>query len=372
MKLLTKLFFARSIVAWSSSSVRQLRPVSNKLKAASYVQEIMTHEDPTEAEQRLALMWEQAPFRTVENLVNGTLLGLGSTTGLKRRVHEPGITDKYDDTLFVPLFRQESSDDGTDEGRQSSDSEVTPIKKQRQKKNFALTVAYRGPDFCGWQTQVDNSLPSVQQSLEEHLSLMDEDRYRVDVRVCGRTDSGVHAIGQVCRFRTRLDVDRDDVLRHMESFPLSSSLRILEVKPVSPKFHPSFGSTCRAYVYMIDEGFLSEAEIDQLNNMLQELENKTLDYIAVSYGKIKTQSTVCTLFCARTFRLDDNGGVCIQLVGNRFLRRMVRILVSTALLRVFEGETSLVDILEPKDRSLSARPAPPGGLIFVGADFETM
>jgi tRNA U38,U39,U40 pseudouridine synthase TruA len=125
---------------------------------------------------------------------------------------------------------------------------------------------------------------------------------------------------------------------------------------------------------MIDEGFLSETEINQLNALLQELENKTLDYVAVSYGKIKTQSTDCTLFCARAFRLDqdDGGGVCIQLVGNRFLRRMVRILVSTALLQVFEGETSLLGILEPKDRSLSARPAPSGGLMFVGADFQTM
>lgn len=362
------LLLVSSIHAWVTVVGRQ--NLSLKLRAVSSYQRMPYSDDETETEERLRLMWTQAPFRTIEKLVNGTILGSGST-GLRQK--SPSNPFSYDDTLFAPLFKQSDlSIEGTAEEPVAVESLVQ--NKQNKRKNFALTVAYRGSSFCGWQTQVDNSLPSVQQSLEEHLVLLEKERDRVDVRVCGRTDSGVHAIGQVCRYRTFMNVDRDDVQRHLETLPLADSLRCLKVTPVSDKFHPSFGSTCRAYVYVIDAGFITESEVEKLNNLLQELENKTLDFVAVSYGKIKTQSTDCTLFCARAFALDeeDGGGVCIQLVGNRFLRRMVRILVSTALLWVFDGKTSLLDLLEAKDRSLSARPASPGGLMFVGADFETM
>jgi tRNA pseudouridine38-40 synthase len=356
MKFLFLLLLLDSIYAWTAvknhyltSSRLHVEVVGNRGLGVPYVE--------SQAMQRLRLLWSQHPFQIAGNLVNENLQGI--STGLKRRRDAQG---PYDDTLFAALFALDLQ--GSDRKQQTDDAP-----NKTKKKSFALTVAYRGTDFCGWQTQINQTLPSVQQSLEEHLAELQ--KTRVDVRVCGRTDAGVHAIGQVCRFRTALNLESEDIQRHLDLSPLASSFRCLRVQPVSSKFHPGFGATCRAYTYLIDQDFITATEIDQLDDMLQELENNTLDYYGFSYGKVKTQSTDCTLYCARAFPL-ENGGVCIQIVGDRFLRRMVRILVSTALSRVFSGGSSLMPLIEAKNRTLCAPPAPPGGLIFVGADFETL
>jgi tRNA pseudouridine38-40 synthase len=282
------------------------------------------------------------------------------------------VAGPFDDTLFAKVFSPDSNNSSAclDHLPPAHHDSITS-----RKRSFLLTVAYRGSDFCGWQTQLDHSLPSVQQSLEVYLEMLQ--KTRVDVRVCGRTDAGVHAIGQVCRYRTELDIREQDIQRHFDQAPFSHSFRCLSVQPVSSKFHPGFGATCRAYAYLIDPNLITDAEVDQLDSMLRELEHQTLDYYGFSYGKVKTQSTECTMYCARAASL-DSGGICIQLVGDRFLRRMVRLLVSTALFQVFEGKSSLIPLIAAsaasRDRKLGAAlpAAPPGGLVFVSASFQTM
>ena len=232
-------------------------------------------------------------------------------------------------------------------------------------------MLFRSP-FCGWQTQPRSDLPSVQQSIEEHLALLHGSR--VDVRVSGRTDAGVSAIGQVCRFRSRKQISKEDVKAHMDCFPLSSRLKCLEVRDVADSFHPTFGATFRAYVYLIDDDTISKDEVEKLNDMLRTLENKTLDYVGFSYGKVTTTSTNCTLRFARACSTESRKGraLCIQLVGDRFLRRMVRLLVATALSLSFEtrGNQALIELVQTQDRTLASTLAPPNGLIFVGAEFD--
>lgn len=358
--------------------------------------------------------------------------------------------------------------------------------------SFLLEIAYMGEHFCGWQTQPNNKeRPSVQQTLEDWLQPMFEpsrrtktkknnrerietpdsnnkkkkriiQEPRVNIRVAGRTDAGVHAIGQICRFRTwskgggqstfqwndvpttmtSTGVDDDDAVsnsvnelkspseklqEYINQHPLSgTSFRCLRVTPVSSKFHPTFGASCRAYLYLIDASPIEELLknrscvqgtlpsifvkrfVQKLNSILQPLEDQELDYLAMSYGQVKTQSTLCHLMIARAFLVEFNleetdlkygserrrqSALCIQLVGNRFLRRMVRILVSTALREALSMENipattsncdrgkdgygdddvasqRLVNVLLSKDRTQSAPPAPPQGLIFASAIFE--
>jgi len=113
---------------------------------------------------------------------------------------------------------------------------------------------------------------------------------------------------------------------------------------------------------------------------------------SLSYGKVKTETTFCTLFKAGASIVQinshtgsdgetANGALCIELVGNRFLRRMVRILVATALregLDIIHGNSDmrswrlrLLDIVRGGKRKASAKAAPPEGLLFVGAIFKT-
>ncbi|KAI2509907.1 tRNA pseudouridine synthase [Fragilaria crotonensis] len=346
------------IHAWPSIIVQKLKSSSHLGSTArDDVHGIIGFDTPSE--QRIRFLWSQQRFQTANNLVTGLIQGVPA--GLKPGSYE---NDQLAGHLFASLFSSEPND--CVKLKQLS----PPINDsfKTKKRSFALTVAYLGSEFCGWQTQPNNTLPSVQASLEAHLALMQ--KCRVDVRVCGRTDAGVHAIGQVCRYRTELDIDSHDVQRHIDRFPFSNGFRCLHVQRVSSKFHPGFGATCRAYAYVIDPHFVTAAEVDRLDTILRELEYKTLDYYGFSYGKVKTQSTNCTLYCARAISL-ENGGICIQLAGDRFLRRMVRLLCRRRSFLAFEQEpSSLIPRITALDRTLCSQAAPPDGLIFVTATYE--
>lgn len=363
--LLPLLVVFHSIKAWSFHL--SCHPSSTKLEATAgkFDLHIFRDDDGTDCIQRLRLLWCDEKFQIANHLVTGYIQG--SFAGLKRRSDAVG---PFDDTLFAKVFHLDP--------KQSCWTHLPPAYKESvrsRKRSFLFTIAYRGSDFCGWQTQPNHSLPSVQHSLEVYLEGLQ--KTRVDVRVCGRTDSGVHAIGQVCRFRTELDIREQDIQSYLDQSPFSQSFRCLSVQAVSSKFHPGFGATCRAYAYLIDPGVVKDSEVQRLGSMLQELEHKTLDYYGFSYGKVKTQSTECTIYCARAVSL-ENGGICIQIVGDRFLRRMVRLLVSTAMFQLISGKSSLIPLITAsaasRDRKLGAvlPAAPPGGLVFVGASFATI
>ena len=335
-------------------------------------------------------------------------------------------------------------------------------------QHFALVVAYHGDDFCGWQRQPNNKEKnSVQAMLEDSLqtlmimSLMPSPipssqmsqkcQYFLqkppNIRVCGRTDAGVHAVGQICRLRATSEQNmtptkiQNHLNEHLTSCvgetmppqqqqrkslqedatPRLQRLKCLHVQRVPRGFHPTFGATCRAYTYLIDiappptdtsvsmsDGIkisrtgvaLTTERVERLNDMLQYLEGKDLDYVGLSYGRLKTQTSNCTLYHAKaclvehassstvdgTTCSDYKGNIsstalCIELVGNRFLRRMVRLLVSTALQIALPqrpssdsaqlpAEDALYKLILERDRALAHRPAPPDGLIFVGARFS--
>ena len=207
----------------------------------------------------------------------------------------------------------------------------------------------------------------------------------LEIKVAGRTDRGVSAIAQVCRVRTWEDID--DIKTYVKSVVNEDTangnggLRITNVESVGGDFHPSFGATCRSYAYLIDLDMddekghssvdlcestrptISRSIVPKLDRMLRAIEGNELDYYAFSHGKVKTQTTLCTLHHARagivewTGDSDDTSlaqkrqALCFELVGNRFLRRMVRILVATALREAYRDDAprdALLKILSSK------------------------
>ena len=327
------------------------------------------YDEETLPDSELRLFWHGQSFSALERILDSVIIDQNPTSDpLLIRQDREEKSHLSSEELFSSLF----------EGSPNTLSDSEPFFPYSRKRSFRMDIAYRGSCFCGWQTQPNNQeLPSVQQSLEEWLRPLSSSG-RVDVRVSGRTDAGVSALGQVCRFRTNRVVSAQQVLQHMSTCPLvkEGSLRCLKVTRVTDQFHPTFGSKKRAYVYIMDPKSLSVENIQELNNMLQRLEGMELDYYGVSYGKVKTETTLCTLEFARaslvTVSGDNERMLCIQLVGDRFLRRMVRILVATVLREVLGtansgNEDRLLDIVQARDRKASARAAPPGGLMFVGA-----
>jgi tRNA pseudouridine(38-40) synthase len=285
-------------------------------------------------------------------------------------------------------------------------------------RHYCLRVAYHGDAFCGWQIQPNNSQqPSVQGMLEECIGNVfytcsssvgqKKSLGSSHIEVAGRTDAGVSAIGQVCRFRIRRhDLTSETIHKSLNTAisngPVNTSLRVTHVAEVTRAFHPSFTTSCRAYCYLIDvpgTGFWSAGEglhqkVSVLSTLLQELEDNDLDYVGVSYGRVKTQDTICRLYHARACLVETQqpkqqtnsaSAICIELVGNRFLRRMVRMLVETSMRLTVDNyinqpesenkittqqqsvqNDALLRLIQQADRSLCGT-APPNGLIFVSA-----
>ncbi|GAX10746.1 tRNA pseudouridine38-40 synthase [Fistulifera solaris] len=260
--------------------------------------------------------------------------------------------------------------------------------EKRKKISYRLDFAYDGTQFAGWQRQADAKLRSVQECLEEYFCRLTGEE-AVDIRVAGRTDAGVHAVGQVGRIRLCQPLMHRQITR-------VNNLCVWAITEVPSNFHPSFGSKSRSYVYMIDASaldslFLQELPgkgnpdsvkqdalshlVERVNELLEPLVGQDLDYFAFSYGRVKTETTLCCLShtCARIVQKcnDKDRAIAIELTGNRFLRRMVRILVATAIQYALFPESSdetLLSLIELRDRSKTAPPAPAAGLVFIGAD----
>jgi tRNA pseudouridine38-40 synthase len=111
---------------------------------------------------------------------------------------------------------------------------------------FRITVAYDGTDFVGWQRQAAGV--SIQGLLEDALAELDE--AAVTVLGAGRTDAGVHALGQVAAFTLTRTIAADVVVRAL-NVRLPLSVRVLAAEEVPPGFHPQFAATSKTYRYRI-------------------------------------------------------------------------------------------------------------------------
>jgi tRNA pseudouridine38-40 synthase len=326
-------------------------------------------------EQTSRQYWESDPFFVARSVVDRVLSIPGEIqTPLLRKkelLHCNQTITGYE-YLFNVLYGGIS--DGLYDHLQPTDDQPTD-----KKPCFLLRLGYRGSDFCGWQTQPNNNdLPSVQQTLEECLAELDGGT--VNVRVCGRTDAGVSAVGQVARYRCRSirGVTATDVQKHLIDLP-RIGLRCLDVLPVTRSFHPSFGAQTRAYVYLLDVDAIENPShvVQHLDAQLQTLQGQTLDYISLSYGRIKTQTSICTLYHAQAHLVQDTEtgreAIAVELVGDRFLRRMVRLLVENSLRIAMRPKPqpldALLDHVQSCDRGRSGNSCPPDGLIFVAATF---
>ena len=365
--------------------------------------------------------WNDRPF----NFANGIVRSVLSNGNTSRQLVHILTANTHNDTVFSNFY------DGKVLSSFYSHLETSPggisSPRSRRKQSFCLLIAYDGRYFCGWQRQPQNvKLPSVQEVIESAIEQAFVENGRPDIRVSGRTDSGVHALGQVARVRilSRRVIDgsttvitTNDVFNVLKGAALTSNntWRCLSVVTVSDKFHPTFDSKSRSYVYVLDAKAVfaliisillidikSNPEATQhrvldtlkklLNAQLNCLVGKELDYYSLSYGKVKTDSTLCCLDHANVVigravhsEVADQEMFIFEFTGNRFLRRMVRMIVGTsmnhALLRLANmksidfdpnqlpnDDLTLVELCDARERTRSVKVAPPDGLIFLGAN----
>jgi tRNA pseudouridine38-40 synthase len=244
---------------------------------------------------------------------------------------------------------------------------------------FKLTIAYDGTDFHGWQMQTGK--PTIQGEIVNVLRRLTQEN--TALHGAGRTDAGVHALGQVGSFRTQSGLSAEEFQRALNAL-LPNSIRIVAAEEVGPEFNARWSARGKIYRYRLyrgrvvppmiwryvlhypfplDEGAMRDAAARFVG---------THDFasFAASTGSEdddKERSTEREIYSTELVRSPDNEELVFTVCGRSFLRYMVRKMVGT-LLDVGRGRLKPEDIerlYELRDRSKSGPTVPPQGLVMV-------
>jgi tRNA pseudouridine38-40 synthase len=247
-------------------------------------------------------------------------------------------------------------------------------------RNIALRLAYDGTEFVGSQFQSEGR--SVQGALEGAWQQLTQEQRRFTL--AGRTDSGVHAQGQVANVRTETRHDLSTIRRGMNAI-LPEDVAIQAVAEVDYEFHARFTATRRDYRYLIDNG---PALLPTLRNIALHVEQPldtaamaaalpqlegSHDFAAFTANTPDQKSTVRMVHMARLSEVELFGRplIAIDLAANAFLQHMVRVIVGTVLL-VGRGKMradQLAELIERRDRKAAGPTASAHGLTLVSVSY---
>ena len=243
---------------------------------------------------------------------------------------------------------------------------------------FRLTIEYDGTPYCGWQRQ-DNG-PSVQQAIEDAIEKFAQQR--VTVHGAGRTDAGVHALGQVAHFDLDKDVEVDTVRDALNFHLKPQPVAIVSAAVAPAEFHARFSAKGRAYIYRIvnrraplalDRGRAWHVpapvlDADAMHDAGQRLVGHH-DFSSFRSVECQAETAVKTLDAVSVKRHGD--GVSIAVRARSVLHNQVRIITGTLKL-VGEGKWTADDVtaaLEAKDRTKAGPTAPPEGLYLTRVEY---
>ena len=242
--------------------------------------------------------------------------------------------------------------------------------------NYKLTVAYDGARYRGWQRQGEGT-QSIQGKLEAVLSRMEG--APVEIHGAGRTDAGVHAMGQVASVRLSGQRTPSEIFDYVNRY-LPEDIGVLSVEAAPPRFHARLTPSRKTYRYRVWASPLPcvfERRWcccpDRIPDAQAMAEAAALflgrhDYAAFHSGKTK-KSTVRTIY---GISVEPAGPeLHITVTGDGFLYNMVRIMAGT-LLEIGWGEREAASIsaaLEGGDRALAGFTAPPQGLCLMEVNY---
>lgn len=242
---------------------------------------------------------------------------------------------------------------------------------------YKITIEYDGRPYAGWQRQADQ--PSVQQALEEAATRLDG--APVQILGAGRTDSGVHATGQVAHLDLGKDLAAEKVMDAMNYHLKPHPVAVLKSERVDETFHARFGASERFYLYRIsnrrppltlDAGFAwrvgSPLDADAMHAAAQALVGHH-DFSTFRDSQCQAESPVKTLNAISVSRMGEE--VHVRCRALSFLHRQVRSMVGS-LVEVGRGKEPVPyigKILEAADRAACGPVAPSDGLYLTRVDY---
>ncbi|MBM3262493.1 MAG: tRNA pseudouridine(38-40) synthase TruA [candidate division Zixibacteria bacterium] len=237
-------------------------------------------------------------------------------------------------------------------------------------RTLALTLEYDGTDFLGWQIQASGR--TVQAVLETALSILLREKVRTIA--AGRTDAGVHALGQVAHFSTASSMSCYRLLRGLSGL-LPPDVAVYAAQEIQATFHARYSAIERRYRYRIlrRPGALQRRYVWQIRYPLDIAPMRRAcavlvgnhDFVSFCQTGSGEENTICDVHTLIWSEVEDE--LFLDISANRFLHHMVRTLVGTAV-EIGRGRWTpekMQEILEGKDRCLAGPTAPAAGLCLM-------
>ena len=244
-------------------------------------------------------------------------------------------------------------------------------------KNFKLIIEYDGTRYQGWQRQKNGR--TIQGVIENAINIMTRDK--VFLTGSGRTDAGVHALGQTANFHCNTELGPETFQKGLNSL-VPDDIVIKECRLVDDKFHARYDAKSKTYRYNILNQRLNSAisrryvwhihkmlNPEAMRSAIQHIAG-THDFKAFEGSGSPRSNTIRTVINATLIELHQNN-LSFQIEANGFLRYMVRNIVGT-LVEVGLGKITSDDfktILLSRDRNRAGVTAPPHGLFLVNVKY---
>lgn len=244
-------------------------------------------------------------------------------------------------------------------------------------KRVRIVVAYDGTNYCGWQVQPNGV--TVEEVLNKKISALTGE----DIHIIGasRTDSGVHALGNVAVFDTESRIPGERMAYALNQ-RLPDDIVIVKSDEVASDWHPRYqNEITKTYEYHIYNAktpnpmkrhhstFVSyELDVDKMREAAGYLVGEH-DFVSFCNIRTNVEDTVRTVYDIEF--LQNKSEITMRITGNGFLYNMVRIIAGT-LIRVGRGYYSpekVKEILETRERTEAGVTAPPNGLVLVKIDY---
>ncbi len=222
--------------------------------------------------------------------------------------------------------------------------------------NYKISIQYDGTNYFGWQSQPsgktiqDNIVKSIHQITHQKVNLIGS----------GRTDSGVHAFGQVANFKLETEIDEFKFKKSLNSL-LPSDISIKEIEQVNDNFHARFDAKKRSYLYFINHDkspfinkfsyqypYFNRIDIANLKSLSEAIVGEN-DFTSFCKANTETENKICNIFEMNWKMTNDL--LIFKIEANRFLHGMVRTIVGTLLSLSLKSESpaAIEKILMSKD-----------------------